>query len=114
LEILANLLELRAGDLLGFSTKDLMKKVLGLHKKLPLDFLFSSTKRYTDVEEDQWIPLFPKGGEPLREQSLQIDPTPARLLIASSHFDKTITAMLLIFETVPNVTAYSIAGACQA
>ncbi|CZR58952.1 uncharacterized protein PAC_08844 [Phialocephala subalpina] len=87
LEILANLLELRAGDLLDLLPKDQMKAVLGSHKKLPMDLLFSSTKRYQDVEEDQWIPRFPKGGEPLREQSLQVQLTPSGLLIPSRYFD---------------------------
>lgn len=86
LEILANLLELRAGDLLGMSTKTQMKAVLGSHRRLPVDLLSSSTKRNLDAEEDRWIPRFPKGGEPLREQSTMMDVTPAGLLLRSKDF----------------------------
>ncbi|KAF8859616.1 hypothetical protein BDZ45DRAFT_689106 [Acephala macrosclerotiorum] len=86
LEILANLLELRAGDLLKLLPKDQMKAVLRSHDNLPIDLLFSSTKRHRDAEEDQWIPRFPKGGEPLREGSLQAKLTHSGLLIPSKYF----------------------------
>lgn len=86
LEILANLLELRAGDLLGLSPKGQMKAVLASHKRLPMDLLFSSTKRHWEIEDERWIPLFPKGGEPLRERTLQVELTKSGVLIPSSHF----------------------------